>query len=57
MKISAEDIREEIIDALLQYQGFENFWYDLDEITQDAILERIDEAIESTLDESENCCA
>jgi hypothetical protein len=51
MQKSAEDIRCAVLETFLNHKGFENFWFDLDEESQEAIEEELDEAIEGIANE------
>lgn len=51
MQKSAEDIRCSVLETLLNHKGFENFWFDLDEESQETIEEELDEAIEGIANE------
>jgi hypothetical protein len=51
MQKSAEDIRSTVLEILLNHKGFENFWFDLDEESQETIEEELDEAIEGIANE------
>jgi len=50
---TSEELVDVVIDALLDYKGFENWWYDLNEDDQDEIKEDLAEVIQGSSDDNE----
>ncbi len=50
MNTEANGISDFVIDALSEYTGFSNWWFDLDDETQDDIKEALEEDIQEFLD-------
>ena len=53
MEKTAEEMVDVVIDALLDYTGFENWWFDLNEESQDEIKEDLAEVIQESSDDNE----